>query len=351
MPISGGVFSRDTGVETGATAWNDTDTGGRGIISTDHDTHDQDIADAINTCVFKDGTSTITQNIPFNNKKITGLADGTAATDAANLKIIQNGGVIWGGTSGGSANTQTISLTPALAAYIAGQRFIFIPGFRNTAAATININGLGAKTIKRADGSDLLSGDLFRVSEIIYDGTNFRLLNSIDDKILYRAQNDFVLTNTTTITNIFAYTLPANTLKIDRILKVRAGGRVYNQTGSSELYTIAFYWGGNLFLSITATCLTVVTNGVCWEADVIISPANNLGNSQRAQGKLWIGGAGSGVGSGGEILANPDAKCLFDLDFFTKDTTLNQEIKVTGQLNAASANYTMECNYGFVELV
>ena len=42
-----------------------------------------DFVNAWNACLLRDGTSTVTADIPMANHKITGLADGTAATDAA----------------------------------------------------------------------------------------------------------------------------------------------------------------------------------------------------------------------------------------------------------------------------
>lgn len=42
------------------------------------------IADALSNVVCRDGQSTISADIPFNNKKITGLADAAADTDALN---------------------------------------------------------------------------------------------------------------------------------------------------------------------------------------------------------------------------------------------------------------------------
>lgn len=41
-----------------------------------------DIATMLSTCVTKDGQTTITENIPMNGKKITGLGTGSAASDA-----------------------------------------------------------------------------------------------------------------------------------------------------------------------------------------------------------------------------------------------------------------------------
>lgn len=46
------------------------------------DTSEQDIADGLSNCITKDGQTTITANIPFNNKKATGLATATTTGDA-----------------------------------------------------------------------------------------------------------------------------------------------------------------------------------------------------------------------------------------------------------------------------
>ena len=49
-----------------------------------HDTHDKDLADGINDCLHKGGQNSATADISWGGYKITGLAAGTAATDAAN---------------------------------------------------------------------------------------------------------------------------------------------------------------------------------------------------------------------------------------------------------------------------
>jgi len=52
----------------------------------------------------------------------------------------------WCGTSGGSANAQTLTPSPAIVSYAAavGQEFAFVAGFTNTTAMTIAISGLAA---------------------------------------------------------------------------------------------------------------------------------------------------------------------------------------------------------------
>lgn len=60
---------------------------GRGtmILALNHDTHDGGLADGLSMMICKDGQSTILNDIPWNGKKITGLAPGVNPTDATNM--------------------------------------------------------------------------------------------------------------------------------------------------------------------------------------------------------------------------------------------------------------------------
>ncbi len=85
-------------------------------------------------------------------------------------------------TSGGSSNAYTLSYSVAPAAYYTGQRFAFTTNFAVTGSATVNVNALGAKTIKKivagvktnlASG-DIVSGDFI---DLVYDGTDMVWVN------------------------------------------------------------------------------------------------------------------------------------------------------------------------------
>jgi hypothetical protein len=54
------------------------------ITASRFDTEMDGMATGISNAICRDGQSTISANIPFNNKKITALGDATAATDALN---------------------------------------------------------------------------------------------------------------------------------------------------------------------------------------------------------------------------------------------------------------------------
>jgi hypothetical protein len=174
MSFNNGTFERDYN-------WVDDDNNGIGIEAVRMDGEFDNVATGLSSCILKDGTQTITADIPFANNKITLLKDATASTDATNLKVIQNR-VGLNSTSSGT-DTVTLTLSPAITAYVAGQEFTFKAGGTNTGATTININTVGAKDIKNPDGTALTAGIITadKFYKIRYDGTQFILLkNDVD---------------------------------------------------------------------------------------------------------------------------------------------------------------------------
>jgi hypothetical protein len=96
-----------------------------------------------------------------------------------NHKDVQNN-AMKSGTIGGTANAITLTLSPAPTAYATNMEIVFTPTANNTGATTINVNSLGAKTLKKnVSGTltDLASGDLASgISyRALYDGTYFQV--------------------------------------------------------------------------------------------------------------------------------------------------------------------------------
>lgn len=87
-------------------------------------------------------------------------------------------------TTTGSSNAYVLTLSPPLHAHITGYPIPIKTNFGNTASATININGLGAVTLKKNGSKDLASGDIPSGWEgiIAYDGTNYQILSPIYDR-------------------------------------------------------------------------------------------------------------------------------------------------------------------------
>ena len=134
---------------------------------------------------------TTNNNVTTTNSNVTSCASSqTAATAsqaaalvsqnaaaASSASAASNAGPHYG-VSAGSANTYTLTPNPTLTAYAAGVDLLVKINVANTGASTINVDSLGAKSIKKTDGTDPASGDLALngIVELVYDGTNFQLV-------------------------------------------------------------------------------------------------------------------------------------------------------------------------------
>ncbi|CAB4166714.1 Coiled stalk of trimeric autotransporter adhesin [uncultured Caudovirales phage] len=265
MAWSGGTYRKGNYSTNG---WTGDASLGIGIEAGRHDTQDDDFQGGINQCLNKDGSNAATGNLNIGSNRLTNVSAGTARTDAINLSQVQDNSLLWGGTSGGTANAQTLTLAPIITAYVAGQRYSFIAGFTNTAAATLNINGVGTKSIfNAATGAAIGAGEIVatRAYEVLYDGTQFLLLNDVTP-----IQNgDYIWLGTTggTATAQTASATPA-------ITAYKAGQKFRAKIGASLQST-----------GTTATTHTLLING--------ITPAKNIVNQDGTNptAGTWVAGA------------------------------------------------------------
>ncbi|MBF8281261.1 MAG: Tail Collar domain protein [Anaerolineales bacterium] len=90
---------------------------------------------------------------------------------------------VYAGTVAGAGSPTVYTLTAVTGltppSYLTGMRIRFVADVANTGAAQINLNTLGALTIKKANGASLATGDikLGQAVALIYDGTNVQLVS------------------------------------------------------------------------------------------------------------------------------------------------------------------------------
>lgn len=135
-------------------------------------------ATGLSTCILKDGTQTITANIPFSTFKLTGVGDGTAAQDAATLKQVQNGATSYAAMAGTDA--YTMAMSPTVTALVAGSMFLGkVANAASGAAATLQIDSTSALSITKSGTSSISATDMpaGKLCVFGYDGTQFQLLN------------------------------------------------------------------------------------------------------------------------------------------------------------------------------
>lgn len=137
------------------------------------------VATALTTAICRDGQSTISADIPFNSKKITGLGAGSAATDAARLADVQSGQVAWV-AAGGTVDAITATYSPAITALTDGLLLAFRASGANTSTTpTFAPNGLTARTVTRLGGQALVAADIAGEHLVRYTlaSTRWELLN------------------------------------------------------------------------------------------------------------------------------------------------------------------------------
>lgn len=176
MAFSNGVFSR-------IYSWVSDANNGIPITASRMDAETDGIATGLSTCLLKDGTQTVTANIPMSGFKFTGVGNATAGNQFITASQLQSGGVTYCGTSGGTANAQTITPSPTITTYVAGQEFSFLPVLTNTSGVvTIANSGLTARNVKKSIGGAkviLAIGDIIiSIPALIFDdGTDYILMN------------------------------------------------------------------------------------------------------------------------------------------------------------------------------
>ncbi len=100
-------------------------------------------------------------------------ANGLMSAEDKQLSANRNGY----GTTAGTGSAYTLSLNPAPMGLVEGLRITVKIHVANTGTATINVNGLGSKSILKGNGSTLSLGNLkpSSVYSLVYNGTAFIL--------------------------------------------------------------------------------------------------------------------------------------------------------------------------------
>ena len=121
---------------------------------------------------------------------------------AANQSAVSSVGYAAGG---GTANAQTVTLSPVITAYAAGLSVSWLPTAANTTTTpTLNVNSVAAKTIVKVGGAALAASDLTTtaIATAVYDGTYFELQNP--QTIAASSSNPFIQTLTAPIHSNFS---------------------------------------------------------------------------------------------------------------------------------------------------
>lgn len=210
------------------------------ITASRFDTENNGFATGLSNCITKDGQTTLTDNIPMNSKKFTGLGNGSARTDSIALGQVQDNTY---GNLGASSGTDDYTATPSpvLTAYVASQRYTIEIGNNNTGATTLDINAVNQEALEKYDGAgattalevnDLEAGQKY---DIIRDQANTKFIVLNPQKPLIDLTNSVSKATTTTagISLLSSEIITSNGTDADHDIDFTAGNFIFSD-GSGQ---------------------------------------------------------------------------------------------------------------------
>jgi len=229
-------------------------------------------------------------------------------------------------TDTGSANSYSAAIDPVPTQLYVGMRVAIKIGNTNTGPSTLNLNGLGSHSIKRATGANINAGDLVtgQVAYLIFDGANWQIINFLG------------FTSDTTINN-FTLQIP---YAVDQ-------GAVNALIGNFSPAVTALAAGNPFLVKVSNTntgAVTLKANAllavqVVWPdqsqllAGEIVAGGIILVIYDGAKFQLMcqINGHGGGGGDGGTTIINPTAGVPGVIDLWPTETPPQGAYECNGQ--------------------
>lgn len=264
-----------------------------------------DLGTALTQSISSDGQTTPTNNLPMGGYAHTGVADAVSRTMYASAGQVQDSAFTFL-TSPSGTNTVTATASLGMSAYVTGQRFFFVASDTNTGATTLNINAIGAKNITKNGTTALSAGDIQSgaVAQVVYDGTEFQLLNPTGSSVNSLSGGTTGLrtytTPTKSVTISFAspavFTvasgdLPANTTQIELFTT----GTLPTGLSTNTIYYVVNASGTTFNVSLTSggTAINTTAAGSGTHTFGILGSIGNL----VLDGTLSVANGGTGTNS------------------------------------------------------
>lgn len=210
-------------------------------------------------------------------------------------------------TSGGSADAQTLALDAQITSYANGMLVKFRAGFTSTTTTpTLNINSIGAKTLKKFDRSALKNGDIVANATYlaVYDSTDdsFLIVSTVDKFAPYSDGSDGALTITSGTT-----TLNESTRNIYQYSSVSITGTGALAIGANHQNKRVFILvNGDLTVTSSATpAVDGRYRGAAGATGAVSHSAQNASAGKGIQKVASTGGIGGSTSTGSAVFIGP----------------------------------------------
>lgn len=247
MPWDGtGTFQRRVGAYVGDALWEAIRDAGRKIRADDADSQGNDFKAGLENCLTRDGQNAPSADLPMGGQIHTGVGPATLRSHYAPLgQVLDLNLHCPADAVSGTGDAIALTPSPGHDEYVTGMRLSFLAKAANTGAVTLNLSGLGAKSLTWPSGTALAANTLLdgRLVWAAYDGTAFRLVGAGEPSATAQPTTNAVvgiLSTDTTVSEAWAniISLSITPVATTSIIRLRAGLISEIVSGLQLLWTI-----------------------------------------------------------------------------------------------------------------
>lgn len=190
MPRNGttGVYTRTDGTRTGTTVWTQAKNAGVKIVSSGHDTHDQDIATALNDCLTQDNKIKPTANFIPNADGTLDL--GSSSVTWNNQYLKGNLHLIDGNNDGARFYNASNYVELRAPGTLAANRVFTLPNADGTSGQFLSTDGAGVTSWASASGVQLITSKSASSTSVTFDSSNIGSYRSLMIRMTSLRLND-----------------------------------------------------------------------------------------------------------------------------------------------------------------
>lgn len=226
-----------------------------------------------------------------------------------------------------------------------------------TGTNTLTIAAFNANGVVVNDATGLLSSVAPGTSGFVLTSNGTSWVSQIPQfTVLDKTATTLTVSNTTTDTQLYGVTVPANTLGTSHLIRVSIGGTYTNNSGATTNLRLRIRYGGTTIWDDTVGATTGIStsgNNRAWRLDFTFAAAGST-LLQEGYGSFIMGHAGgtnTGTGDAGQTTGSSNGYEAAMYGGSVVDSTAAQTFEVRVVHGAANANISISRQYAMTELI
>lgn len=295
--------------------------------------------------VYNDGAGTFTITVDETELTATSLGGFNEGVDDRVAALLVEGNAV-DLTYSDAGGTLTVAVDETELDLIS-KRFVLVggPGSSPLTNQRFLTAGHGVDLVDNGAGSTITVD----VDETELDVT----LLTASSSIVHRSNTSTSIANDASLQSIYSFSVGANTMGANGILRCTVAGEYFNNSGASRTILLQISLGGTTLWSDTSVSIAASASTRAFRIEFEIANQNAT-NAQSFNGKWWAGNAGTtatGIGDLGQTPPTSIQAYGGATTATTVDTTGARTLDVSIQHSTNNANLTIVKRYAFTEIM